>query len=487
MAKFPEMNWDYGNTTEEFKLFKQKMELCLLDQNVTEDDKAAVKIKIAIGNEGLKRINASGLTDDEQKDPEQIWTFFEGQLQISVNFRIHRLEFMQYRQKAGELLDIFITRCRQKAKDCQFEDDELAERILELVIASTKFEGFQRELLDKEKGYSIADLLRERRKYEAVAAGKECLESLENSATVNEFKKFRSPCKNCGRKHEYRQCPTYPDTCRACGMKGHWEKYCRQGKTQGANTHGRKHSSTKGNADHRQKHTYRRRKESKSRSSSDALDTITCKRQYQTDNETCIQFDAITVSSLCLDKREEAYTDVDIICPAKQGKHTLKLKIDTGAGANTLPLRTLKQMYSEQWMSHISDARVRLTAYNGTDIPCLGTISIACRYKGSQWSSERFYVVDVPGPAIMGLKTCEALRVVTIHTCEVEDNKGRRTFNSIEQLKEAYPQQFDQIGNFHTKATLHLKDDAKPSIDAPRKFPVHLRNKMKDELHKMDE
>ena len=63
---------------------------------------------------------------------------FEEQLSIKVNFRIHRLEFMKYRQRVGETI----------------AEDELSERILELVIASTPIESYQKELLDKPKGFS---------------------------------------------------------------------------------------------------------------------------------------------------------------------------------------------------------------------------------------------------------------------------------------------------------------------------------------------
>ena len=48
------------------------MELCLLDNDVTDSAKQATKIKIAIGNEGLRRINASRLSEDDQKKPSKL-------------------------------------------------------------------------------------------------------------------------------------------------------------------------------------------------------------------------------------------------------------------------------------------------------------------------------------------------------------------------------------------------------------------------------
>ena len=48
------MNWNVSNVAEEFKLFKQRTELCLLDNDIVDHQKQATKIKIALGNEGLR-------------------------------------------------------------------------------------------------------------------------------------------------------------------------------------------------------------------------------------------------------------------------------------------------------------------------------------------------------------------------------------------------------------------------------------------------
>ena len=53
-------------------------------------------------------------------------------------------------------------------------------------------------------------------------------------------------------------------------------------------------------------------------------------------------------------------------------------------------------------------------------------------------------------------------------------------------LKQTYPGQFDAIEALAGKAMLHLKDDAEPTIDAPRKCSVHLKDKIKAELDNME-
>ncbi|ELU02523.1 hypothetical protein CAPTEDRAFT_194315 [Capitella teleta] len=65
MSKYPQMEWPDGgaDAPELFRLFKQKMNLVCEDNEITDPTRIATKIKIGLGDEGLRRLNASGLTD----------------------------------------------------------------------------------------------------------------------------------------------------------------------------------------------------------------------------------------------------------------------------------------------------------------------------------------------------------------------------------------------------------------------------------------
>lgn len=134
--------------------------------------------------------------------------------------------------------------------------------------------------------------------------------------------------------------------------------------------------------------------------------------------------------------RDEAYTTLNVKPHLLQGHgYTLRLKIDTGGSGNTLPLRTFKQIYgaSPQSMDHLKPAsNVKLTSYTGNVIPCFGTINMPCQCKKSRWIDAKFYVVDVPGPAVVGLPTSELLGLMTVNVdamAEKENNghEGRQT------------------------------------------------------------
>ena len=57
----------------------------------------------------------------------------------------------------------------------------------------------------------------------------------------------------------------------------------------------------------------------------------------------------------------------------------------------------------------------------------------------------------------------------------------------MEDLKKWFPDCFDDIGCFKGEEQLHLKPDATPFIDPPRRCPIHLCGKIKAELQKIIE
>ena len=155
-----------------------------------------------------------------------------------------------------------------------------------------------------------------------------------------------------------------------------------------------------------------------------------------------------------------------------KGKQCLKVKIDTGASGNTLPVRTLMQMYPQQ-LPQLQPNNTNLTAYNGEQIKCIGKFTIDVHHN-SKIKSVLFYVVDVTGPAVIGLPTCERLNIVTINVDHISPSVP--TISNIDDLTQLYPHQFDTIGSFKGTAMLRLKDDAVPFIDAPRKCPLHIKD-----------
>ena len=421
-TSIPTMDWSSTDMAESIGLFKQKMNLFLDDENITDNAAKASKICRGIGDEGPRRINASDLSTEQKQNPLELWTLFENQLKVNVNFRIHRLHLMKYRQTLDESIDDFVTRARTLANKCQFAENELNERLMELIIASTPYDGLRRELLGKPIGHTIKDVLKEGRKFEALSAGNDQLQRIDTKQSDIHAVSYVRKCGNCGTSHKPRQCPAYKDKCSACNAIGHWKACCRKTRTQQRpSSSGKRDDRTPSN---RHGNPRRRRTPSSHRRNSEIHSVDT---DYETDGESYQHsFYAITVSTQCLDAidnrsttRYEAFVVLDVQPSGLKGTgYTLRLKIDSGASGNTLPMRTFRQMYGDK-----ADTRnllepancIKLTAYNGEEIRCMGTLDMKCQHKSSGWKTTRFYVVDVPGPAVVGLPTSEILYLVTIN------------------------------------------------------------------------
>ena len=92
------------------------------------------------------------------------------------------------------------------------------------------------------------------------------------------------------------------------------------------------------------------------------------------------------------------------------------MKVDSGAEGNTIPLRIVDKMYpNSSWKDVASPTKTKLTAYNGTPIPCVGFMQIACRFNAEDWTTHKFFIVDVEGPAVLGWKSSSDLQVISVN------------------------------------------------------------------------
>ena len=171
------------------------------------------------------------------------------------------------------------------------------------------------------------------------------------------------------------------------------------------------------------------------------------------------------------------------------------LKIDTGAQGNILPVSTFCRIFPEKLdtdgFPNIKKQFInkKLIAYNGTPIKCFGNIKIPCQYNKSDWYVSIFHIVDVQGPAVLGLPSLEQLKLITFHcTVKKEDvfqTPAATRTNATKDLMQMYPDQFDKIGSMPGEVRLSVNKNIHPHNDAPRKTPIALKDYIKQELDNM--
>ena len=528
--KAPVLDWSAPDIAEAFRLFKQRINLYFKIKKTPEKEQAW-QIVLNTGDEGIRRFNCWGLTEEEAEKPKTIFERFEEQLEPEENFRVCRLKLSKFRQLEKETVDDFVNRCRLMANKCDFGKTEFDDRLIELIIAGTPIPDLQRKLLEQPKGYTLKQAVTEARKFEAADAHANQIKEMNSLPTpvatsetqVAAMSQSRptsstaqSSCKNCGRHHVYGRdnCPAKDSVCDSCGKVGHWAHLCittqyrarqhgqppqpRQPRRQFASqpsqplrgrgrrappARGRRTvNAISGNDQYEYQHDY------------DSVEDYPYPQDDFLDHQLeSLNFSMVQVSTMArgaTSSRDEAFVNLSIRFQFRPGTHNFRLKVDTGAQGNTMPSRIFDEMFPEERRKYaIEPSFDILTAYNNTVIPCKGIVRLDCKFGDSEFLSTPFYVVDVPGPAILGLPTCEALKVVTLH-CAVNANvpakSSPRAINCTADLVRAYPGQFDQLGKFDTVHHLRVDPDVPAHIDPPRRIPISLKDKVKAELDKME-
>ena len=491
--QMPRMDWGGPNLAENFRLFKQRLQLYFMVKHTPEQDR--VPTLLLVGEQGVKRFNCWNLTAEQQADINTIFGKFQEQLEPQDNFRVCRLKLSKLKQNANETLDDFINRCRIVASKCDFSEAELNERLIELIIISTPIPEYQKELLTKDKNFTLNQALQLGRTHEASQAHIQALQSLDiepssasNIASFNKHSKQsqREPtvCKNCGGSHKKdgQHCPAAQVTCYSCGKLGHYSKMCLSSKkpiNKGKPRDNFKYSSTRGRANNVRRDD-RRGQAVHDMKEHDEVEYDVNQDPRQFDDKS---FDVINQPNMNASKRDEVITSLNIRLHNRPGVCcTLNGKVDTGAQANTLPVRTFSKMYPEK-MTLVGTPDPRclnmctssLTAYNGTPIKQHGTIMIACQRANGPWVETTFYVVDSDGPVIFGLQSSLNFGLITLH-CPVSIGTPVTDVNS---LKSAYPEQFDRVGEFEGEQHLVVDPNVPSHKDAPRKMPIALADKVK--------
>ena len=284
-------------------------------------------------------------------------------------------------------------------------------------------------------------------------------------------------CGKCGLQHG-KKCPAFGTRCRKCKQYNHWEQVCRSKQIQD------RQSRSPALLPLSDRRPLDKTKQSK-------VHTV---EEVSSDFEELL-FETIRIDSTDIDvERDEAFAKLSVNLPNIDHPNVmLKVKVDTGAQGNILPLRIYKNMFPDHvdengFPTDTKSTQTRLTAYNGTPITQHGICTIHCSYNDNGTEAD-FYVADVDGPAICGLPTLCKLKLVELH-CEVTTSSDKvphllPIINNKDELQMLYPDRFNGIGKFQGEYHIVTDPDVPPVIHAPRRCPIHIKDDIKKELDEM--
>ena len=172
----------------------------------------------------------------------------------------------------------------------------------------------------------------------------------------------------------------------------------------------------------------------------------------------------------------------------------ITVKLDTGAKCNVLSKQILEEIGARD---QLKKSKAKIVSYGGHKIDVLGHATLLAEHKG-KLHVLRFYVIEQYEQPILGLQACQELNLIqrvnemtteslmTEFAGSTTDSPVVRTVTT-ESLVTEFADVFDNssLGCLPTTHTIKIKENAQPVIHAPRKVPVALRAKVKDELDRM--
>ena len=321
-------------------------------------------------------------------------------------------------------------------------------------------------------------------------------------------------CPNCTRQHPAGRanCPAHDTRCSRCDKMGHWGSKCHGGKPpQSRNAPPPGAQQRKSRCPPRNHNTCQGRK--------NKTDTIVVREDHSPQDEIALHYikhsttaqnthpKEIMVRDVRAPQCNEAYTTIQLPASAsRKGTASFNVKVDTGAGGNMLPLCVFRRLYPDQISpaglpTGLDHVNTWLTAYNRSHIPLYGAlwgpITWQPKHPGSHPNRVKsyWYIVDTPGPTILGLPSSEKLAVVKMNcaitvrqpsthpppvSTTAATNKpatapeAAKPIRSTDDLINEFPDWFKGIGRFPSKYKIRLCHDAHPVIHAPRKCPITL-------------
>lgn len=289
-------------------------------------------------------------------------------------------------------------------------------------------------------------------------------------------------CRNCGRrKHERSEkCPAIGKVCLGCGEKNHFERVCEFSASKySANNHSNYKPNRGGPSRYRGKSAQRGRFQRK-HPGKPKRRSVNMLTESDEDDSECENSLFLGMINLDVNTIENWTTTLQV------ADTEVQFLMDTGAKCNVLTRDTYHKL---NIIAPLEKPEASLTSYSGHSITTDGMVTIPLQHNGHV-NPVKFYVVHRKAPNILGAETCRKLDLVrcmnTINKAEHANDHSNLPANDI--LKEPqYAELFEGLGCLPGKYSIKLDPSVTPTIHPPRKVPISLKDKVHQELRRMEQ
>ena len=459
-----------------WKRWKRSFNLYLRAKGITMDLQK-VALLLHTGGADFQELYYTLIHEDEERSLKESFEVLDNYFLPRVNVPFERHLFRQMSQVAGETVDQFVCRLRQKAVTCDFANVD--ETIRDQLIEKGRNAKLRRKFLERANA-SLKDLQDIARAFEAVEVQMKSLEQGDSQhkpgdSLVNSvgrlYKKTKKGnkdghkdrhdrgtgtdprCFNCNRTgHRARDsnCPARNQKCNKCGITGHFAACCRKRDTKKP-----KEKQKIGNESRKEK-VYQVDEDEKQRT----------RRDY----------------AFVVGKDPGGVGEVILMVGGVQLDGVL---IDSGASCNLIDYETWSNLKENNIDCQSTKSEKKLFAYAQKEpIEVAGTFvsEIVCKTSGEKCMDE-FTVIKGTGKPLLGKSTAEKLKVLHVGPLYGAKVCSVATEGSDTDIRTQYADVFDGVGKLKSyQLKLHINKDVKPVAQGVRRLPFGSRDKVDKKL-----
>lgn len=476
----PKMNWESGDLVAAWKSFKQHAQFMFHGPLKTKSQEEKCNyLMLWVGEKGRELYSTWDLTADDKKKLDTYYDKFLEYVQPKTNTVFARYQFQCKVQGPEETAEQFITNLRLLVKNCNYTDaDDMVRDRIVFGVKSAKVreklinEGSEltlekaidilrlHELSEKQlKTMSEEDtLVTSKSEINAIHPKKMAKWPKEVHMKQKTFQKYprsgqkshscqniasSNKCGRCGKAVHARgeKCPAIGQRCKRCSKMNHFQCVCRT--KLGVNTICEEGCS------------------------------CNCYSESEEADDAPLFVGMISDLQMIGSDKWSEILEVNGV--------PVELQLDTGAKCNTLPQSLLKSL--NLTAVHKVEKR-RYTSYSGHALPSSGSVILPVKHNGKTYNII-FQIIQLDVLPVLGSEACDVLglvkRVYTVQSEPVQNELG-----DIVNHK-TYKPLFKGLGCLPNTHKIKLDPTVEPVVHAPRRIPVSLRERVKNELQRMEQ
>jgi hypothetical protein len=463
-------NWE--NFEKEFKVYrmaalkkKDPDEVCASLLNLAGREAIDIQEQF-VYKEEIKVENNVTQEKEDKNDPDTLIRKFREHCVAKKNIILERHKFNTCFQGPKESYASFIKTLRKLASTCDYgtvKEELMRDRlvcanksgdVIDLLVKEADLTWIRaiEICLMHERSEEVKRLLSD--KHQGTSTDKEDVHFIKKKQYGHkkpEGTPSQSKCWCCGGSHPRgkEQCKAYGKQCHKCKKMGHFAEHCFSGQQQSG---GQQKPSG---------YRYFRQKR---------VDELGYQEQQQQEEIEEIYVDIVPI--------DEIKGKGEIYVTLKLDGMAVKLKVDTGAKCNVMPLDTLRRVSPNK---HINEEeKVELEAYGGHTFFSEGTTTFDC-YRNNNTHKILFHIVDKPGQRILlGLHDILKLDLLKmsndVHAINIPEQPEIIEFPNLFTGK---------LGKLPVEYRMKVDDKVQPVIRPPRRVPVAMKEEVKTEIDRM--